>query len=209
MVAECGERSAGPPDPWPEERRRGGGVGTRGAELKSAWRFPESSYSRQPRSWGSRRVRDEVVNAVLGGWPGVVHLLAQAGIEGRTGARQVDMPHAGEKSGDSRSVVAGRRGGLVPVRRSCSQAVLGAVVGPGHGSRLVGPGRWGQPRDRSRSAVERSVGRLQVARSSGRVQGPGRPGSSPVVVKWPRAGWRWSARIGRPIRSLSGRMSPS
>ena len=184
-------------------------MGTRGAELKSALRFPESSYSRQPRSWGARRVRDEVVNAVLGGWPGVVHLLAQAGIEGRTGARQVDMPHAGEKSGDSRSVVAGRRGGLVPVRRTCSQAVLGAVAGPGHGSRLVGPGRWGQPRDRSRSAGERSVGGPRGSRSSGRAQGPGRPGSLPVVVKRPRARWRWSVRIGRPIRPVSGRMSRS
>ncbi len=184
-------------------------MGTRGAELKSALRFPESSYSRQPRSWGSRRVRDEVVNAVLGGWPGVVHLLAQAGIEGRTGARQVDMPHAGEKSGDSRSVVAGRRGGLVPVRRSCSQAVLGAVVGLGRASRQVVAGRPGPRRAATRLAGERSVGRHQVARSSGRVQGPGRPGSLPVVVKRPRAGWRWSARIGRPIRSLSGRMSRS
>ena len=43
---ECRERSADPPAPWRRCWARGGGVGPRGAELKSAWCFPESSYSR-------------------------------------------------------------------------------------------------------------------------------------------------------------------
>ena len=91
--AEGRERSADPPAPWPEERGRGGGVGPREAEPESAMAWPESSYSRQARSWGSRSVLAGVLSAVLrDGWrsmapgvpegPGVGAGLSGSGSEG-------------------------------------------------------------------------------------------------------------------------------